>query len=85
MKKRIYEILEKASADDSASKAFDAGMISLIILNVIANILKTVRNVRAAAGPRLSGFEIASICIFTIEYLLRIITCTENPKYVHPV
>jgi voltage-gated potassium channel len=40
-KKRIFEILEIASAGDITSKIFDVFIMTLISLNVIAVILET--------------------------------------------
>jgi len=62
-----------------ASRAFDVFIVPLIRLNVLALILGTVASVRAALGSVLDGFEIISVLIFTIEYLLRLWSCRASP------
>jgi len=83
IKKRIYEILEKAEEGDRASRTFDIFISIVIISNILAVIFGTVENIRKTIPIFLYQFEIISVMIFSIEYVLRIWTCTENPKYHH--
>jgi len=84
MRKRIYEILETASPEDTPSKIFDIFIISLIFLNILAIILETVPSLSQYKNFFLK-FEIISVVIFTVEYLLRVWSCTANSQYSHPV
>jgi len=80
-KKRLYEILEIAAIRDRISKLFDIFIMSLITLNVIAVILATVERLNLQYQYFFRIFEIFSVTIFTIEYLLRLWTCTINKNY----
>jgi len=80
-KKRLYEILEIATIGDRISKLFDIFIMTLITLNVIAVILATVERLNLQYQYYFRIFEIFSVIIFTIEYLLRLWTCTINKKY----
>jgi len=84
-KRRTYQILDVAKANDPLSRAFDLFIIGLIVLNVLALMLATVSalNIRFGKGFRI--FEIASVAIFTVEYALRIWSCTTNPRFARPV
>jgi len=81
MKKRIFDILEISSPGDRTSRFFDVFIIVLISLNVLAVILETETKISAGLSGFLHLFELISVIIFTIEYLLRIWSCTVNPKY----
>jgi voltage-gated potassium channel len=85
MKKRIYEILEKAQKGDTASLIFDWFIMSLISLNVIAVILATVQRLSSQYSNFFRLFEIVSVIIFTVEYILRMWSCTINENYKHPI
>jgi len=85
MKKRIYEILEKAQKGDTASLIFDWFIMSLISLNVLAVILATVQSLSNQYSKFFRLFEIVSVIIFTIEYILRVWSCTINENVKHPV
>ena len=85
MKKRVHEILEEAAPGDRASRAFDIFLISLITLNAVALIVGTVEEVHELFPQAFVVIEVVSVVIFTVEYLLRVWSCTVNPKYSHPV
>jgi len=84
IRSRIHAILEVAEEGDRASRAFDLFIITLIVLNVLALIIGTMPSLAKYEGVfRL--FESISIGIFSLEYLLRLWTCTVDAKYQHPV
>jgi len=59
----------------------------LIAANVTAVVLSTVDPIRAAYGTQLRVFEIASVVIFTVEYVGRVWSAVdrENPRFHHPI
>ena len=81
MKKRVYEILEAATPGDRTSWVVDVFLITLISLNVLALALGTVDEAYQAAPGLFIWFERASILVFTAEYLLRVWSCTADPRY----
>jgi voltage-gated potassium channel len=54
-------------------------------LNVVAVTLETVNNLYDSYNLCFRVFEKISVYIFTVEYLLRLWTCTSEEKYKHPV
>lgn len=85
LKERIWEIVEVAEPGDRASRAFDVFILTLIFLNVLAVIAGTVDSIDAALGVLLRGFEVVSVLIFTLEYALRVWSCTVDSRYMGPV
>jgi voltage-gated potassium channel len=85
LKTRTHEILEKAAPGDTASQAFDIFIMTLICLNILATILETVRRLSAHHMGFFRTFEVFSVAVFTVEYVLRIWSCTSDPKFAHPV
>lgn len=83
-KKRIWEIVEVAKQGDIHSKAFDLFILTLIFLNVLAVILGTVQSIRSRYGVFLVKFELISVTIFTVEYLLRLWACTADARFARP-
>lgn len=71
-KNRVWEILEHPAADDRLSRLFDFSMIALILVSVAGVALRTVPSMRADQRSYLFAIELASMFIFTIEYLLRL-------------
>ena len=62
-------------------------IVALIIGSVVAVILETHRPLWAAYAREFAAFEILSVAVFTIEYVVRLWTCVENPRYagMHPL
>ncbi|MEM8962069.1 MAG: ion transporter [Acidobacteriota bacterium] len=81
MRHRLWEIVEAAKPGDRASRVFDISILSLILLNVIAVIIGTVPVVDEAIGGWLLIFEIVSVTIFIIEYLVRLWVAPEDPRF----
>jgi voltage-gated potassium channel len=59
----------------------DIFILTLIGLNTLALVLETVPSIAAAVPRFFDGFEIFSIGVFTIEYILRIWSSAEEPKF----
>lgn len=81
IKSRTWEILENTNPQDKVIKKYDFFLMSLILLNVIAVILGSVKWIETEFKTELFLFEIFSVAIFTIEYLLRIWSCVIEEKY----
>ena len=85
IRNRVWQIVEVAKPGDTASRAFDVAILTLIFLNVLAAILGTVPSIEAAAGAFLSWFEAVSVAIFTLEYVARVWACTSDERYARPM
>jgi len=85
IRRRVWEIVEAAKPGDIASRVFDACILSLIFLNVVALIVATVGHVQREYGGFLYTFEAISVAVFTVEYLARLWACTVTPAYRRPI
>jgi|TARA_B110001454_G_scaffold160573_1_gene149975 voltage-gated potassium channel len=66
---------------------FDRFMIALILLNILAIMLETVASINASYENIFYYFEVFSVTVFTIEYMLRVWSCTEDKDndYSNPI
>lgn len=71
MRKRIYEIIEVAEGEDKSSQIYDIFMIISIVLSIVPLAFKE-SNVCFLAIDKIT------VCIFIIDYLLRIITADKK-------
>ena len=78
LKRRVYRILEAAHPDDRLSRFTDWALIGLIIANVVAVVIETVEPIRARHAATFWTFEVVSVAIFTVEYLLRLWVSNEH-------
>ncbi|MGQ8336553.1 ion transporter [Sunxiuqinia sp. A32] len=72
LKHKIFHLVEKGSHGSKMNLIFDYSIMALIILNTIAIILKSIPEINSHIRIFLIEFEIFSVIIFSIEYLLRI-------------
>ena len=86
LRTRIYEIVESTHPDDWRGQWFDYFIIALIVTNVIAVILETVEGLYVAYAEFFTGFELFSVAVFTVEYLVRlwVVVDSSNENYRHP-
>ncbi|MFM2421970.1 MAG: hypothetical protein RL291_500 [Pseudomonadota bacterium] len=78
-RRRVYEIVESGHGIDKGSRRFDAFIIFLIIANIIAFMLETVKSIQSEWGWWLNAFEVFSVIVFTLEYVARLWTAVEVP------
>jgi len=69
---RAYEILFGKRPGDRARQVVDISLTILILLSILAIILESVQSIGDQHQKGFYGFEVFSILIFTIEYLIRI-------------
>lgn len=79
-RKRTHELLEIASAGDRISRVVDIGLIVLILLSVVSIVLESVKVINNSYHIYFYWFEVMSVSIFSIEYILRIWSCVEDPN-----
>lgn len=78
--KKVYEVVFEA--ETPAGRVFDITLISLILLSVFAVFLESVRGVREVFGPELYAAEWTFTILFTIEYILRLVSVRRPLRYV---
>jgi voltage-gated potassium channel len=72
IKKRTSELLSKANITDKPSQYVDTALFILILLNIIAVCLESIQDIGNKYQKSFYYFEMFSVFIFGIEYLLRV-------------
>ena len=85
IKTQIYDIITPNETRPYAEQLFTLFITALIIFNVVAVILGTVTSLTDKYGRHFAIFNTASLIIFTVEYVLRVWSCTSDPKYASPI
>lgn len=81
LRKACYSLLRpnhESKQQSLASQIFDYFLIILILANILAMMLETVEHIGVRWHQQLYYFELVSVAIFTVEYLLRIWTSVEH-------
>lgn len=84
IRNHVHVALSGSSANKLARRV-SVTLIALILLNVLAVMAESVESLRVEYGAWLTGFEVASVAVFSLEYLLRLWSCTSSPRFKHPI
>lgn len=85
LKKRVHYILEPREKAPLVSQLVLLSIMVLIVLNVIAIILDTVEGYSSSYHHFFRAFNFFSVMVFTVEYILRVWSCTEDKRYRDPI
>lgn len=85
VKKRVWEIVDGTRPGDKLSRAFGVFIVTLIFLNVTAEIVGTMQVVHERFGTALYRFEVFSVTVFSLEYLARVWSCVTLKEYSKPI
>ena len=77
LRRRTYEILDGAVVD-KASHACEIFIALLVVANVVAIILESVHSIHEAYEAYFHIFDLASVMVFSAEYILRVWSYSEK-------
>ena len=84
-RRRVYETLTNPAPGDRLGNGIFAGVLLLIVVNVLVSMLETVPALGTRYPRFFFWFEAFSVAVFTIEYVARLWSCTSDPAHSHPV
>lgn len=80
-KHRMHQMLHDQHPNDHRAMTFNIAMATLILLNVVAVMLETVTPLYSQFKPLFTAFELFSVSLFVLEYLLRVWVADLTPHY----
>lgn len=85
LKLTIYDVLVDVEVDKSLERRLAISLMILIVANGLAVMLETVKSLDQRYSSIFYGFEIFSVAVFSIEYLLRLWVAPLDEKYKGPI
>lgn len=82
-KKKVHILLHPELGETKWDKIVNGFIITLIVLNVIVVILETVQSIHDKYLTFFHYFDLISVLIFSAEYVLRVWSCNNDPRYQH--
>ena len=77
LRRNVSQLIEFNASASTSSRFMDFAMVVLIAANVAAIMLESVASIEAQYASQFWYFEVFSITVFTIEYLLRVWSCPD--------
>lgn len=85
LQRKVYYELDPEHRESGIEKVIHLFIISLILLNVVVVTLETVPWLYKDYYSYFHAFDVFTVVVFTIEYVLRVWSCTADERYRHPV
>ncbi len=82
-RQKLYALVNPTETSGRLHEIFDFFIIVWVIISVTAVILESIASVIYYVGVEFVIIDTIAVAIFSTEYLIRIYTCVENPKYQH--
>jgi voltage-gated potassium channel len=84
LRRRIYLILEPSEKGGVLERIFEIALVAIITLNITAICLESIPEIEAQYSSIFRQFEVFSIAFFSLEYIMRLYSIVENPRYSDP-
>lgn len=84
-KHKVYSLLHPEIGETKLDKVINGFIIFLIASNIVAVILETVPDIYQKHERFFHYFDVISVIIFTIEYLLRVWSANHEDRYKHHI
>lgn len=84
VKKYIYDILQ-FNYPSKVTWTVNAIIITLILLSVPVDMIESVGDVSPVLKRAAYRLDLGMSFVFALEYALRLVTCTEDPRFAKPI
>lgn len=84
-RRRLFITLDPSERGGLAEQIFEFLLVVIIILNILTITIDSVGDIDHKYGTLFRRFENFSLIFFTLEYVARIYSIVEKPKYRHPI
>ena len=85
LKGRVHVLLDGTNAESRLSLGTNLFIIGLIVLNVATYVAGTVDWIGARFGWHIYAFDVFCVVVFSVEYVLRVWSCTVDERYSSPI
>jgi len=78
---KIYALVNETPTSGELHHIFDLMIVVWVILSVLSVIFESVQSVNYYLHSEFVILDVMAVAVFSTEYLMRIYSCTEDPKY----
>ena len=82
-RQKMYSALLDETSDTGARGAINRFIFLLILLNLLALLLESAPAIEAEYRQLFHWFDLFSVAVFAVEYLLRLYLAPEDPDFAH--
>ena len=83
LRQKVYAIVNETPDSGKLHEIFDFIIVLWVLISVTCVILESVESINYYFHVEFIVIDTIAVAIFSTEFLMRIYSCTENPKYQH--
>ncbi len=84
-RRRVFDALSPSGREGPGLSVANRFLITLIVISVLLAVIESEESVAVPHATLLQGLELFVGAAFLVEYVLRLWTCVEDPRFSHPV
>ncbi len=81
IRRLVYDLLFNKDNPDGYSSVFEKTIIIIILVNAVVLLAETIPIIYDSRERQFHIFDVVSVAIFTVEYLLRLYVAPEDPDF----
>ncbi len=81
IRRLVYDLLFNKDNSDGYSSVFEKTIITIILVNAVVLLAETIPIIYDSRERQFHIFDVVSVAIFTVEYLLRLYVAPEDPDF----
>ena len=81
IRRLVYDLLFNKDNPDGYSSVFEKTIIIIILVNAVVLLAETIPIIYDSRERQFHIFDVGSVAIFTVEYLLRLYVAPEDPDF----
>jgi voltage-gated potassium channel len=88
LRARVWDLLEVTEDPETGATKWDwvdVFLLVLILLSTVVVVLETEQGLYQQYSAFFIAFDIFTVVVFTIEYIVRMWACTADPRFADPV
>ena len=85
LRQKVFSLLNPTPTSGDLHHIIDNVIVISVLLSVVSIILETVPWIHVPFQKTFYAIEIFTVVIFSIEYIGRVYSCCEEPKYQEPI
>lgn len=78
-RQKVHALVFPSEYGGNLHHLFDGFIVVWVVLSVVAVVLESVHSIHYVLNIEFIVLDAVAVCIFSIEYLLRLYACVENP------
>jgi voltage-gated potassium channel Kch len=82
-RQHIYALVTPGERGGKLHTMFDSLIVNWVLISVVAVVLESVNSVHRVLSLEFIVLDAVAVGIFTTEYMMRMYSCVENPRYKH--